>query len=81
MKDILKESHRDRLLNTEDIEFARQLLAGNSEAWDRFYNEFRKKLEAYINKKFPDVFSEIAIEEIFDGVGKRLMENNYKAVR
>lgn len=65
----------------EDYQFAQQLIAGASDAWDRFYKEFRKKLEAYINRKFPDVFSEIAVEEIFDGVGKRLMENNYKAVR
>lgn len=70
-----------KIAYNEDYQLAQLLLSGDCGAWDRFYNEFRKKIEAYINRKFPDVFSEIAVEEIFDGVGKRLMENNYKAVR
>jgi DNA-directed RNA polymerase specialized sigma24 family protein len=65
----------------EDLEYARQLLSGGSGAWDRFYDEFRRKLEIYINRKYPKIFSEIAVEEIFDGVGKRLTENDYKTLR
>ena len=64
-----------------DYDYAQLLLSGEAAAWKRFYNEFRIKLEAYINRKYPNVFSEIAIEEIFDGVGKRLIENNYKTLR
>jgi DNA-directed RNA polymerase specialized sigma24 family protein len=70
-----------RIAYKEDYEFAQLLLEGESKAWDRFYKEFRKKLEAYINRKYPNVFSEIVIEEIFDGVGKRLIENDYRALR
>lgn len=64
-----------------DHEYAQLLLSGEPSAWDRFYKEFRRKLAAYINRKYPDVFSEIAMEEIFDGLGKRLIENDYKALR
>jgi DNA-directed RNA polymerase specialized sigma24 family protein len=65
----------------EDYEFTKQLFSGGSDAWDRFYNEFRKKLEIYISLKYPDTFGVAAIEEIFDGVGKRLIENDFKALR
>jgi hypothetical protein len=30
----------------EDLKYARLLLSGEAAAWERFYNEFRKKLEA-----------------------------------
>lgn len=65
----------------EDYGFVRQLLSGGPDAWDRFYNEFRRKLEAYINRKYPAVFSEITVEEIFDGVGERLIQNDYRTLR
>ncbi|RJR42796.1 MAG: sigma-70 family RNA polymerase sigma factor [Desulfobacteraceae bacterium] len=65
----------------EDYEYANLLLSGEAGAWDKFYKEFRKKLESYINKKYPDVFSSIAIEEILDGVGRRLIENDFKTIR
>ena len=65
----------------EDYHFARLLLSGDSGAWDRFYGEFRDRLEGYINRKYHSVFSEIAIEEMFDGVGKSLIVNDYKAIR
>jgi len=32
-------------------------------------------------RKYPNVFSDVAIEEICDGVGKRLIENSYKALK
>jgi hypothetical protein len=47
----------------------------------RFYNEFRKRLETYVRRTYPDTFGAVAIEEIFDGVGKRLIENDYRALR
>ncbi len=65
----------------DDYKFAQLLLSGDAGAWDRLYKEFRKKLKIYINQKYPDVFSDIAVEEICDGVGKRLMANDYKAIR
>ena len=69
------------LVHREDHEFAQLLLSGESGAWDRLYNEFRKKLDIYINRKYPEVFSTIVIEEIFDGVCNRLIDNDYKALR
>ncbi len=74
-------SDSPKALYKEDLEFAKHLLSGEVHAWDRFYGEFRKKLEAYINRKYPNVFSEVAVEEIFDGVGKRLIEHDYKTLR
>lgn len=65
----------------DDYKYAQLLLSGDTEAWDRLYKEFRKKLKIYINQKYPDVFSDIAVEEICDGVWKRFMENDYKAIR
>ena len=65
----------------EDFQFTRMLLSGDADAWDRFYKEFHKKLEIYIKRKYPDVFSGIAIEEICDGVKNRLMDNEHKALR
>lgn len=65
----------------DDYQFAQSLLSGDSKSWDRFYNEFRKKLESYINRKYPNFFSPLAVEEICDGVGKRLMGNDFKAIR
>lgn len=65
----------------DDHQFAQSLLSGDSKSWDRFYNEFRKKLESYINRKYPNVFNPLAVEEICDGVGKRLMGNDFKAIR
>jgi RNA polymerase sigma factor (sigma-70 family) len=65
----------------EDYKYATQLLSGDAVAWDRLYSEFRRKLEAYINRRYPGVFGSIAIEEIFDGVGKRLIENDFKVLR
>ena len=65
----------------EDYQFSQLLIIGDSGAWDRFYDEFRKRLETYIRRTYPDTFGAVAIEEIFDGVGKRLIENDYRALR
>jgi DNA-directed RNA polymerase specialized sigma24 family protein len=65
----------------DDYKFAQLLLSGNTEAWDRFYKEFRKKVSIYLNRKYPDVFNEVTIEEICDGVQNRLMVNDYKVLR
>lgn len=65
----------------DDYKFAQLLLSGDTDSWNKFYREFRKKLKIYITQKYPDVFSDIAVEEICDGVGKRLMANDYKAIR
>ncbi len=70
-----------QIVHREDYEFTWSLLSGASDAWDRFYNEFRKKIAALINRKYPNVFSGIAVEEIFDGVCKRLIENDFRALR
>lgn len=64
-----------------DYKFAQLLSSGNTEAWDRFYKEFRKKVSIYLNRKYPDVFNEVTIEEICDGVQNRLMVNDYKGLR
>ncbi len=64
-----------------DYKFVQLLVAGESEAWNRLYKEFRERIEIYINKKYPNVFNDIAIEEIYDGVLKRLVENDYKTLR
>lgn len=65
----------------KDHEFARELVLGETDAWNRFYTEFRRRLELYINRKYPAVFSEIAVEEIFDGTVKRLMEHDFRSLR
>ena len=70
-----------RITYSDDFQFAQMLLSGDADAWDRFYKEFHKKLELYIKRKYPDVFSEIAIEEICDGVKRRLIDNEYKALK
>jgi len=64
-----------------DYKFVQLLISGNGEALDRFYKEFRKKLDIYIRGKYPYVFSDIAIEEICDGVGKRLIEKDCRVLR
>ena len=64
-----------------DFQYAQELISGNTDAWNRLYKEFRKKLEIYIKRKYPDVFTDIAVEEICDGVMKRFIENDYKALR
>lgn len=65
----------------EDYQFVRLLLSGDTDAWNRLYKELRKKLEIYIKRKYPNVFTDISVEEICDGVMKRLIENDYKALR
>lgn len=65
----------------DNYQFARLLVSGDAEAWDRFYKEFRKKILIYLNNKYPEVFNEVTIEEICDGVQNRLMVNDYKVLR
>ncbi len=65
---------------SDDYRYARLLISGDSEAWDRFYRELRKKLEAYIGRRYPGIFSSVAVEEICDGVNKRLTNNDYRAL-
>ena len=65
----------------EDYRYVQLLLAGESMAWNGFYKELRRKLEAHIDRHYPGVFSSVAVEEICDGVGKRLISNDYKALR
>ena len=64
-----------------DFQYTQELILGNTDAWNKLYKEFRKKLEIYIKRKYPNVFTDIAVEEICDGVMKRLIENDYKALR
>ncbi len=65
----------------DDFQFVQRLIARDSNSWNRFYKEFREKLERHIMRKYPNVFSDVAIEEICDGVGKRLIENGYKTLK
>jgi DNA-directed RNA polymerase specialized sigma24 family protein len=65
----------------KDYEYVNQLLSGEADAWRTFYKELRQKLITYIKKKYPNTFSLVAIEEILDGVGRRLIENNFKTLR
>ena len=64
-----------------DYQFVRLLISGDADAWNRFYKEFREKLEIYIKRKYPNIFSDITIEEICDGVGSRLTVNDYKVLK
>jgi DNA-directed RNA polymerase specialized sigma24 family protein len=64
-----------------DYKFAQLLISGDTDSWNRFYKEFREKLEIYIKRKYPNVFSDITIEEICDGVGSRLTVNDYKVLK
>lgn len=66
---------------SDDYKYAQLLISGDADAWNRFYKEFREKLEIFIKRKYPNVFSDIVIEEICDGVGKRLLENDYKTLK
>ena len=65
----------------QDRRFVDLLLAGNKDAWNLFYGELYTKMEFYIRRKYPDTFTDIAVEEIRDGTTKRLMENDYRALR
>ncbi len=66
---------------SDDYQFVQLLLSGDADAWDRFYKEIRKKISKYLNKKYPDVFNEVMLEEICDGVHNRLTKSNYKVLR
>lgn len=64
----------------DDFQFVQLLLSGDTDAWNRFYKEFRTKLDIYINQRYPSIFGDIETEEICDGVMKRLTENDYKTL-
>ena len=42
---------------SDDYQFVHLLLSGHTDAWDRFYKEFRKKIAIYINRKYPSIFN------------------------
>ena len=65
----------------EDLYYANLLVSGDNRAWNLFYKEYRRKVGAYIETKYPNVFGVSDIEEICDGVQKRLTSNNYRALR
>ncbi|MCL4479791.1 MAG: hypothetical protein M1381_11990 [Deltaproteobacteria bacterium] len=65
----------------DDYEFVQLLITGDTKAWDKFYREIRKKMSAYLNNKYPSVFSDVAAEEICDCVQNRLMKNENKALK
>lgn len=69
------------LIFRDDYQYAQLLISGDSGAWDRFYRELRKKLAAYIDRRYPGVFSSVAVEEVCDGVNKRLTNNECRALR
>ncbi|MBM4137590.1 MAG: hypothetical protein FJ241_12285 [Nitrospira sp.] len=64
----------------DDYQYVQLLLSGNADAWKRFYKESRKKIANYINQKYSDIFSDVIVEEICDGVQNRLMKNDYKVL-
>lgn len=65
----------------QDHHYAQRLIAQDEQAWEYFSNEFRKKIKDYIEKKYLNILGDIAIEEIYDGVVKRLMMNDHRAIR
>jgi len=65
----------------DDYAFAQQLISGEDRAWEYFSQEFRKKIKEYTARKYSNVLGDVEIEEICDGVEKRFMVNDYKAIR
>lgn len=66
---------------SEDLYYANLLISGDNGAWNLFYKEYRKKVEAYTETKYPGVFGVSDIEDICDGVQKRLTNNDFRALR
>ncbi len=64
-----------------DYRFAQLLVSGDENAWTAFYREYRGKLSKYIQSRYPQKFTDTDIEEICDGVQRRLLANNYRALR
>jgi DNA-directed RNA polymerase specialized sigma24 family protein len=78
------EVHKERIesgRHAEDLYYVNLLIAGDSRAWDLFYREYRRKVESYIGAKYPNTFGSADIEEICDGVQKRLMNNDFRALK
>jgi hypothetical protein len=65
----------------QDYTFAQLLISGNEKAWNVFYKEYREKLSKYIESRYPRTFTDTDVEEICDGVQRRLMANNYRALK
>lgn len=65
----------------DDLYYAGLLVSGEKRAWDLFYKEYRRKLEGYIETRYPNVFGVSDIEDICDGVQNRLRKNDCRALR
>lgn len=65
----------------EDLYYVNLLVSGENRAWDLFYKEYRRKLEGYIETRYPNVFGVSDIEDICDGVQNRLRKNDCRALR
>lgn len=65
----------------EDLYYVNLLVSGDNRAWDLFYKEYRRKLEGYIETRYPNVFGVSDIEDICDGVQNRLRKNDCRALR
>lgn len=65
----------------EDIYYVNLLVSGENRAWDLFYKEYRRKLEVYIEARYPNIFGVSDIENICDGVQNRLRNNDCRTLR
>jgi len=65
----------------DDYAFAQQLIRGEDRAWEYFSQEFRKKIKDHTARKYSNVLGDVEIEEICDGVEKRIMVNDYKDLK
>lgn len=79
--EVKKETPESIASFPQDHNYAQRLISGETVAWDSFYKEYRKKIETFIERKYVSVFGSVAVEEIYDGVIKRLISNDYKALR
>ena len=65
----------------DDHAFAQLLVRGEDQAWEYFSREFRRKIKDHTARKYSNILGDVEVEEICDGVEKRLMVNDYKALR
>jgi len=66
---------------TEDLQIAHLLIEGNTDAWNKFYKELETKYPAFVEEKYPGLFSDVMIEEILDILKQRLETKQFAVLK
>ena len=65
----------------EDYRLAQMIIAGNEKAWEIFSQEYRRVATNYCTRYYSQMLTVDDIEEICDGVLKRLTAKDFKGLR